>query len=185
MPLTETQIQHLKSRDDQPVAIRKNNEYAIRKHLEKFLEYGKDMAIVLDRLPEKQLKRYIKDDHVYMFLNFALRLMELLEFAPIKGEADDSDNWQVTIRKPNRKTKKSEPITRPANKIDINRSVKLNQYCIKIGRFVSGDDPAYLEYKHKIDELKPHYIDRTYSWELINEINRLASEQHEDTIEDR
>ena len=187
MPLTETQKRHLLSREDQPVAIRKNNEFAIRKHIEKFLQYCEDMKIVLDHLPENQIKRYLKDDHVYMFLRFAIRLMEIMEFRPIEGDVEDPDHWHVTTSWTDSKNKELKFDSRPASIIDVDRNIELNSLLERLDRFVSSNDPAFIEYKRK----KPRRISRRIRHangagsELVERVKRLAERPDDEAIESR
>lgn len=132
MPLTETQKRHLIWREDIPVAIRKNNEFAVRKHLEKFLQYCENMMLILNFLPKKQLLKYLKDAHVFMFLDIAILIMQKLDFAPIEGKLEDPETWHIG--------------NRPVEDSDIARNVKLRYYLVKLGYIIPKEDLAYSSY---------------------------------------
>ena len=132
MSLTKTQKQNLLFREDKTVAIRKNNEYAVRNHLEKCLQCLNDLRFILNHLPEKQLLRYLKDSYVFLLLDLAIQLMRVLKFAPIEGKLEDPDNWHIGDR--------------PIEDLDISRSVKLNYYQIKLSSIISRDDLAFRAY---------------------------------------
>jgi hypothetical protein len=142
MPLTEVQKRHLICRDSVPVAIKKNNEYAIRQNLKKFLKSLDDMMLVLNYLPERQLRKHLKDRHAYAFLKLASLTMEKLEFSPIEGDIKKPDNWHITT-----KNKEGTFETRPSNYSDILRSVTLHRLFSRFDQFVSSTDPAYMAYR--------------------------------------
>lgn len=141
MPLTEVQKRHLICRDSVPVAIKKNNEYAIRQNLKKFLKSLDDMMLVLNCLPERQLRKHLKDHHAYAFLKLASLTMEKLEFSPIEGDIKRPDNWHITT-----KNKEGTFETRSSDYTDILRSVTLHRLLSRFDQFVSSSDPAYLAY---------------------------------------
>lgn len=139
MPLTEVQKRHLICRDSVPVAIKKNNEYAIRQNLKKFLKSLDDMMLVLNYLPERQLRKHLKDRHAYAFLELASLTMEKLEFSPIEGNIKRPDNWHITT-----KNKEGTFETRSSDYTDILRSVTLHRLLSRFDQFVSSSDPAYM-----------------------------------------
>jgi len=142
MSLTETQKHHLVCRDNIPLAIKKNNEYAVRQNLKKFLKSLDDMILVLNCLPERQLKKHLKDRHAYAFLKLASLAMEKLGFSPIEGDIKRPDDWHIT-------TKKKEGIfeTRSSDYTDILRSVTLHRLLSRFDQFASSNDPAYIAYR--------------------------------------
>ena len=151
MPLTDTQKDHLIRRDELPIAIKKNNEFAIRKGLEKFLKSVNDAWFILLLLPKKQIKRFLKDEDVYSLLKLAEKAMEILEFAPIEG--DRPEDWRVTTVSVDDETNErtwNKP--RPANDRDIERSVKMDYYISQLGKYSSGRDPAAWAYRWIVAE---------------------------------
>jgi len=142
MPLTETQRRHLVCRDSIPIAIKKNNEYAVRQNLKKFLKSLDDMMLVLNCLPKRQLKKHLKDHHAYAFLKLAALTLEKLEFSPIEGDIKRPDDWHIT-------TKNKEEIfeTRSSGYSDILRSVTLHRLLGRFDQFASSSDPAYIAYR--------------------------------------
>lgn len=169
MPLTSTQKDHLLKRDEIPIAIKKNNEFAIRKQLEKFLKSISDMQIVLTHLPKKQVKRVLKDEHVYLLLGLAETAMQILEFRSIEGEIEIPEMWHVTYPITDKKTNETTFKTLLAGNKDIERSVKMDYHMSELRKYYSEKDPA--PYAYRMNQDSPLMLKRG-AMKIVNEFRK-------------
>jgi hypothetical protein len=102
---------------------RATNDVRVRKKLAAWLKDIPDMELIFRHLPEPQLAKELKDDDAFLFLEFAEKIMECLEFGPIEGKIENPEEWKVVIDENNQ---------RPANDIDIARSHEIDVHINKL-----------------------------------------------------
>jgi hypothetical protein len=140
--LTNIERERLENRGSIDSATRARNELIVRNKLEKWLNDSLDADIIMDHLPEKQIKKLLTDGHAFILLSVAIKTMSLLDFRPVEGNITNPDSWHITTEEIDRESEERKFNTRPATDIDIARSILMDCYLDEINGFVSKSDPA-------------------------------------------
>jgi hypothetical protein len=128
--LSPTERERLKNRDskDMDSQIKASNDSRVRRKLAAWLKEDlDDVHLILDKLPEDQLKRVFRDVDVYGLLGLASLIMLVREFWPVIGDLKHPEEWKVHEWTPvsSRGKQISRDKYRPAENIDIKRAAVL------------------------------------------------------------
>ena len=117
--LSDLERERLLKRDDLDRHTRTTNEVRVKKKLSSWIKNTTfDVHIILENLPEDQIRGIIPDYAIYIIYDIAKILLNIKGYRPIEGEVNKPDDWKVVV---NDKTK------RPANNADIFRASILEQ----------------------------------------------------------
>jgi hypothetical protein len=130
---------------DMDSQIRASNDARARRKLATWLKEDlQDVYLILDKLPEDQLKRILTDDNAYYLLDLAAQVMRIKGFCPIEGEFGHPESWKALKSKPDyiegwepfilrRTPDKLEAV--PVSDLDIQRSVIFGRFLKVLRKF--------------------------------------------------
>lgn len=130
--LSEEEKKRLKNRDSLSPDVRAVNDYRVKKKLIKWLEDAEDALTIIRNPLSSRLKEDLSDVDVYRLLTISEIIMAIREFTPVAGEALKSDEWIV----------ESDNTTRPANSVDIARSVIMQEHVDALKWFFGDKNPV-------------------------------------------
>lgn len=140
--LSPEERKRLKERDSNEMdsQIKASNDARARRKLKSWLKDDlDDVYLILDKLPEDQLRRVLTDEHAFKLLDLAERLMAIKRFAFMWGDIKNPEQWKVASRP-------GEP-NRLAGDQDIVRSFLLRRHIDNLYDFYGHDTPinAFME----------------------------------------
>lgn len=134
--LSPTERDRLKNRLGIDSQERASNDARVRKKLAMWLKEDlDDVYLILDNLPEDQLKRVFKDDQIFRLFTLVETMMKIKDFRAIYGGLNDPDNWKV-LNHPG----ESEP-NRSAEDQDVLRGWNLNNHIDNLHAFYGHESP--------------------------------------------
>jgi tetratricopeptide (TPR) repeat protein len=131
-----------------------HNDMVVRDKVGSWLKKSEDILFALEHLPTRKLKKEINDDDIYKLLNVGLKLLEVLDFAPV-----ESVGGQAVIAKHTKteSDKLKDVWMRPATEIDFKRNLRVWFFGAFINKFVSKS-PIFEEYIFKrLSEVGPDF----------------------------
>jgi hypothetical protein len=141
--LSPEERKRLKERDSNEMdsQIKASNDARARRKLKAWLKDDlDDVYLILDKLPEDQLRRVFADDHVFKLLDLAERIMAIKRFAFMWGDIENPEKWKVAGRP-------GEGPNKLAEDQDIIRSFLLRRHIDALYDFYGHDTPinAFME----------------------------------------
>ncbi|MDD1752013.1 MAG: hypothetical protein LUQ38_02845 [Methanotrichaceae archaeon] len=94
---------------------RATNDFKVRRKLMNWLKDLPDMMHVFRKLPPEQLRKELRDQDVYDFLEIAERMLSALEFHRVEGELEQPKSWKVIVDEDTQRIAENEDIKRAAN----------------------------------------------------------------------
>jgi hypothetical protein len=138
MLLSEKERERLTNRAKLDKRTNSTNAIRVKRKLAAWLGNISDVVLILQNLPEDQLKDEVHDWHLYFLLNIVENLMEIKKFYPIDGDIEKPNEWEAVIKfdkKTNLKNK------RPVEEIDIVRGSMLAYHIGILGHYLGLQNP--------------------------------------------
>jgi hypothetical protein len=145
--LTKIELERLANRDSDETT-KKANDARVRKKLAAWLKNIDHIILILDNLPEDQIREVSADDDIYKLLFAASKLLNFKKFYPVKGNNEVPAEWYV-VDGEGRKI-------RNVSDEDIRRADALGKALNRLNNYykTGPDNPVYMSRFY--DEWKNH-----------------------------
>jgi hypothetical protein len=168
--LSTTERERLMDRDskekDTDSQIKASNDAKVRRKLASWLKEDlDDVHLIINKLPEDQLKRVfrsLKDEQIAVLFDVSEKLMDILGYHGIEGSWQDRSTWHVT----------KEGKTIPATDKDIKQSLIVAEHAQALKKHRTGDRIIALQYDPESEK---------WDWKTL-ERNRLIVQDHDPAV---
>ena len=136
--LSEKEREKLTNRANLDKRTNSTNAIRVKRKLSAWLDNISDVVLILQTLPDDQLKDEVHDWYLYFLLNIVENLMEIEKFYPIEGDIEEPDEWKAVIKCEKKTEKKT---VRPAEDLDIARASMLTYHIGILGHYLGMKNP--------------------------------------------
>jgi hypothetical protein len=166
--LSDLERDRLIHRDAQNPHTRSTNDVRVRKKLTSWLNEIDDVRIILDYLPQDQIRDVITDEDITDLRFIALFAATIKKFCPIIGDLEEPEKWKaVEVMHPLTRWKRTTP-ERPVEDQDIVRVFEsifdiswLNHFAnVTVEAPLKGGNPIEKAIRYAVPELKQRLNDR-------------------------
>jgi len=130
--LSDLERNRLTTRETDIPKTRAINDMRVKKKLVAWLEDSYDALLILQKIPLESFKDGLSDIDVYRLLTIVESIMTIKQFTPVAGKSLELGEWMA----------EGYNTTRPANSVDIARSVLIDEHITTLKWFFGDKNPV-------------------------------------------